>query len=226
MTEFSRVWDQDASGGNWSGWLELALHADISSIQIYWDDLPVDPYVRIEQRLRRYSVGQIRGGNLTLLPEEPHIQGAACNSLFGGLKRKFAPIERKFFEEPAFLNAIDEALMVLPVRTQSWRLQFHQFRILAPGAPTPEGVHRDGAAYVLMILVKRHNVSGGETVLYRKDEEQPLTQLTLIRPGQALILDDEMVSHFVTPIKALPGDDTPTYRDMLVVTFHGDNSRA
>ena len=51
--------------------------------------------------------------------------------------------------------------------TRAWHIEVHQFRIEArpgePGQPTPEGMHRDGVDFVLVLLVRRQNVRSGVT---------------------------------------------------------------
>ena len=55
------------------------------------------------------------------------------------------------------------------LREGRWQIEAHQFRIEAlpgqPGQPTPEGVHRDGVDYVLVLLVRRCNINSGTTMI-------------------------------------------------------------
>jgi hypothetical protein len=102
-----------------------------------------------------------------------------------------------------------------------WHIEVHQFRIAArvgeQGRPTPEGVHRDGVDYVLVLLVDRQNIASGVTTVHRLDGVQ-LGAFTLTTPLDAAWLDDSKVAHGVTPIE--PVDPArPAYRDVLVVTW-------
>jgi hypothetical protein len=49
-------------------------------------------------------------------------------------------------------------------------VELHQFRIEAgdgeAGLPTPEGAHRDGVDWVIVMLVDRHNVASGVTDIF------------------------------------------------------------
>lgn len=209
-----------------AGWRQWQVDADVFAVQSYWEDLPVDPYVTDGSRRRRYAVGQLTNGALSILPEEPHLQAPAYNRLFGGIHRHLAPIATGFFNEPVLCQTLAEACAVLSVHRLRWRLQFHQFRILAPGEPTPEGIHRDGADFVLMVLIARHGVTGAETRLYGPQTDDTLACLTLKRSGQALIVDDERVRHFVTPVETRPGHVGAAYRDTLVATFHAERALA
>lgn len=203
-------------------WREWLLSADVRSIHAYWNDLPPDPYVTTGERLRRYAVARYQDGRLQVLPEEPHVQALAHNQIFGGVERTLAPIKSRFFDEPAVGHILTEVLTSVPVARRCWRLQFHQFRILAPGAPTPEGLHRDGAKYVLMVMMRRHRVDGGVTSLYGMKDGEPLAHLLLTQPGQALLVDDERIRHCVSRIEPRVVDGNAAYRDMLIVTFHDD----
>lgn len=100
-------------------------------------------------------------------------------------------------------------------------MEVHQFRIEAQrdekAQPTPEGVHRDGVDYVLVLLVNRQNISSGTTTVYRFNGDE-LGSFTLAAPLDAALLDDSRVAHGVTPIE--PVDlGRPAYRDVLVVTW-------
>jgi hypothetical protein len=102
-----------------------------------------------------------------------------------------------------------------------WKTEIHQFRIeAAPGTagkPTPEGMHRDGVDWVLVLLVKRHNIRSGTTTIADLDK-RPLGSFTLTHPFDAAIVDDSRVYHGVTPIEPIVAGE-PAYRDVLVVTF-------
>ena len=96
-----------------------------------------------------------------------------------------------------------------------------QFRIEAPlggeGLPTPEGMHRDGVDFVLVLLVNRANIASGTTSIHAPDGRE-LGRFTLTFPLDAALVDDARVAHGVTPVKAIDAA-SPAYRDVLVVTF-------
>jgi hypothetical protein len=97
----------------------------------------------------------------------------------------------------------------------------HQFRIEAQpgqeGRPTPEGMHRDGVDWVLVLMVRRENVESGETTIYDL-ARHPLGSFTLTEPLDAAWVDDSRVYHGVTPVRPLD-PARPAYRDVLVLTF-------
>ena len=97
----------------------------------------------------------------------------------------------------------------------SWHVEVHQFRIEArsgeQGRPTPEGLHRDGVDYVLVLLIDRQNIASGMTTIHAPDGRE-LGHFTLTEPFDAALVDDTRVSHGVTPVEALNAG-TAAYRD-------------
>jgi hypothetical protein len=104
---------------------------------------------------------------------------------------------------------------------QDWFVEAHQFRIEAaagaPGFPTPEGLHHDGVDVVLIAMVARRNLEGGET-LVADDEGAGLARFVLADRLDAALLDDRRVRHGVSPVR--PADPaSPSCRDVLVLTW-------
>ena len=102
-----------------------------------------------------------------------------------------------------------------------WHVEVHQFRIEARrderGQPTPEGIHRDGVDYVLVLLIDRQNIASGTTTVHALTGDE-LGAFTLAAPLDAALLDDARVAHGVTAIEPVDGDQ-PAWRDVLVVTW-------
>jgi hypothetical protein len=100
-------------------------------------------------------------------------------------------------------------------------VETHQFRIEAhpgeAGKPTPEGSHRDGVDFVLVLMIRRENIAKGVTTIHGSDSAD-LGSFTLEHPFEAALVDDHRVFHGVTAVE--PIDPTlPAFRDVLVVTF-------
>lgn len=190
-----------------------------------WNQLLPDPYLRDggRYRLRRYSVFHWQAGKLKQLPHEPHYQSSYHNAVHGGFNRHFRAWLPTTVSNPAFSSIIAWSVEQFSANpSQLWRIQAHQFRIIASaleeGRPTPEGVHKDGADYILIMLLDRHNVEGGVSHIY-DNHMQPLEQCTLSASSDLLLIDDKKIYHGVTPI--LPEDKAaPAWRDVLVLTFH------
>ncbi len=190
-----------------------------------WNGLLVDPYLRDggHYRYRRYSVFHWQNNVLTVLPYEPHYQSTHYNHVHGGINRHFRGWLPTTLKNPALKEIIRWAtsqFLVSPV--ELWRIQAHQFRIIASeaelGKPTPEGVHKDGAEYILIMMMDRQNIAGGVSKVYDNDMH-PLAEGTLEQVGDLMLVNDHAVYHGVTEVS--PADPTqPAWRDVLVLTFH------
>jgi hypothetical protein len=190
-----------------------------------WDELGPDEYRATGDRRRRYAVYSI-GVDGALLRErhQPHYQRPEYNTLFGGVERWFEPIADGIAASDVMetvLRCCDRLFRRCAPEATAWHVEVHQFRIEtragAPGQPTPEGVHRDGVDYVLVLLINRENVVSGTTTVY-DTTGHPLGSFTLSRPFDAALVDDHRVAHGVTPV--VPQDPSrPGSRDVLVVTF-------
>lgn len=139
-----------------------------------WNDMPVDTYMgdRGVYRRRRHAAYHVSNDHrIKRLPHRPHYQTVNYNHLNGGVERHFEPIPHTIADGVVLNTLLQFASAVFsgvdPVA--SWFVEVHQFRIEAiehGGKPTPEGAHRDGVSYVLMVLIDRQNVTGGETTIY------------------------------------------------------------
>jgi len=142
----------------------------------------------------------------------------------GGIQRWFDPLPAEVASDPQWLRLLAGLASVASELRgpRPWFIEAHPFRIDtagegAIGRPTPEGAHRDGVDLVVVILVDRHNVKGGETRVFDADGPQGV-RFTLSAPWSALLLDDAQVIHETTPIQPLQADQ-PAWRDTLVLTF-------
>jgi hypothetical protein len=194
-----------------------------------WNDLGVDAYMADGGRYRRRRFGVFRAASdgIARKPHQPHYQSRDYNPLNGGVERWFEPVAEAVAAHPAMTailgtcHTLFTRLTPAAFRPAAWHVEIHQFRIEArpgeAGQPTPEGMHRDGVDWVLVLMVRRENVASGETTIYDL-RRKPLGSFTLTAPLDAAWVDDSQVYHgvtAVTPIDPL----LPAYRDVLVVTF-------
>jgi hypothetical protein len=209
--------------------LETAGLRDWGSFAASWDDLSVDAYMADGGRYRRRRFAAFRASSAEVIrkPHQPHYQSRDYNPLNGGIERWFEPIDDAVAGHPALLailqtsGALFDRMTPDEVRPAAWHVELHQFRIeTGPGEqghPTPEGMHRDGVDWVLVLMVRRENIASGETTIYDL-VKRPLGSFTLTAPLDAALVDDSRVYHGVTAVTPLdPG--LPAYRDVLVVTF-------
>jgi hypothetical protein len=193
-----------------------------------WNDLGVDAYMADGGRYRRRRFGVFRAAadGIVRKPHQPHYQSRDYNPLNGGIERWFEPITEAA-AHPAMrailgtCHALFDRLTLEALRPAAWHVEVHQFRIEArpaeAGQPTPEGMHRDGVDWVLVLMVCRENIASGETTIYDL-QRRPLGSFTLATPLDAAWVDDSRVYHGVTAVTPLD-PLRPAYRDVLVVTF-------
>jgi hypothetical protein len=193
-----------------------------------WDDLPMDQYMADHGRYRLRRYGEFRcspaAGTAELLPHRAYTQTKATNYLNGGVERLFAPIHATTARSDVLHTLLCWACGQFqpPTGHSTWFAQVFQNRIVCSpgvvGKPTPEGPHHDGVDYVLTVMVKRHQVTGGVSVLYHDGDRRKLLELELDEPGAFLLNDDATILHAVTPIGAAsPGGEG--HRDVLVAIF-------
>ncbi len=194
-----------------------------------WNDLGLDTFMADggRYRRRRHAALSVDAGGIRRKPHQPHYQSRDYNALNGGLARWFDPLTDETIAHPALRAilrtcfAVFDACTDPATRPASWHVELHQFRIEAKpgeaGQPTPEGLHRDGVDWVLVLLVRRENVASGQTSIHDL-QRRPLGSFTLATPMEAALVDDGRVFHGVTAVEPLVAD-RPAYRDVLVATF-------
>ena len=213
-------------------WLESdgALD-DWSQFRNSWNDLAPDRYLEKlgKQRRRRHAVftlpnGGPERGNVIREPHQPHYQSLSYNTLQGDIERWFEPVLDTIADSrsmQAILRHCQALFGELAPGVLRWRAEVHQFRIEAQadeaGQPTPEGMHRDGVDYVMVLLVDRENIARGTTSIHDAQGRE-VGEFTLTRPFDAALVDDARVFHGVTPVEAIDPTQA-SHRDVLVVTL-------
>ena len=198
----------------------------------HWNDLPPDGYLRDggRYRRRRHACFEISLKSapatavVSRISHRAHWQPVEYNALHGGIERWFEPMADGLVGDgnwSGLLVGLASRAATLRGQTAStWFVEAHPFRIDTTdgiGRPTPEGAHRDGVELVVVILVDRKGIKGGETRVFDAVGPQGM-RFTLTQPWSALLLDDERVIHETTPIQPTAAD-TVGHRDTLVLTF-------
>jgi hypothetical protein len=215
------------------GLMGAEVLADWAVFARSWSELGLDRFMADGGRYRRRRFGcfSVTASTIIRKPHQPHFQARDYNPLNGGVDRWFEPITDLIAAHPITQRMLTICRTVFTASTQGpvpdrWHVEMHQFRIEPDGAregkPTPEGMHRDGVDWVLVVLVGRRNVAGGITAI-GDERQRPLGTFELQDPLDAVFLDDQRVWHGVTPLKvSVPGE--PAYRDALVITFRAEPS--
>ncbi|HZY33407.1 MAG TPA: 2OG-Fe dioxygenase family protein [Rhodanobacter sp.] len=201
--------------------------SDWSAFAASWNDLAPDSYLAASGRHRRRRHATFSAdadGGIRREAHQPHYQSLKYNPLQGDIQRWFEPVLPAIADGASLrriLGFCHDCFGALAPATHHWHVEVHQFRIEAradeAGEPTPEGVHRDGVDYVLVLLIDRENIERGTTTIHAADRSV-LGSFTLTHALDAALVDDARVFHGVTAVTPLD-PSKPAHRDVLVVTF-------
>ena len=208
----------------------LEAHGALSDWERFaasWNELARDEHLPEGHRYRRrrHATLSAKAGDdgFTVEPHQPHYQALEYNPLVGGIERWFEPMRPEIVEGASFRSIVAFCLRFFgPMQPdRDWHIECHQFRIEArpdaAGKPTPEGVHRDGVDFVLVLLVNRVNIASGTTTVHDMDGKL-LGSFTLTDPLDSALVHDTRVKHGVTEVRPIDPSQ-PAYRDVLVVTL-------
>ncbi len=208
-----------------AGWAELTAS---------WNRLEPDTHLKDggHYRKRRHScfIQDMARGELSLVPHRAHWQPTDYNALHGGFERWFEPVEPAVSAAPSWTHLLSGLgrlfAQVRPVAR--WFIEAHPFRIdtaSGVGRPTPEGAHRDGVDFVVVMLVARRGVKGGETRVFDANGPHGL-RFVMQQALTTLLLDDARVIHETTPILPIDAAAPDGYRDTLVLTYRAAGFQA
>lgn len=173
------------------------------------------------KRLREIRLSQYFGyweENLwifALLPKRNYIQSAEYIRIAeaGGVMRYREQLEC----DPSSL--ISAVLNTLPIdKKENYHINVNQIRVIAnmdfKGITVPEGPHRDGHEFSVIVVANRYNVIGGETQIIDPNTLEIVHRVTL-QDGQAILIDDERYIHYATDIAPEKGE--VGHRDIWVI---------
>lgn len=215
-------------------WLPTpALESSWTSFADSWNRLGLDRYMADggRYRRRRHAALAITPDAITRKPHQPHFQSRDYNQLNGDVQRWFEPMEDAVADSPMMQRLLRGATLCFEGAGERdvaahWHVELHQFRIettaQTPGRPTPEGMHRDGVDWVLVMLIDRLNAAEGVTEIQIAGRPE-IDRFTLAVPGDAVLLDDHRVMHGVTAIRPIDAE-MPAYRDVFVATWRAESS--
>jgi len=213
----------------------IELLSAIAQVPIGDDQKFLDSWNRLEQdqymadggkyRKRRHAVYAIQNSAepARLMPYQPHYQTVDYNPLNGGVARYFAPILDDLHQSATLAALLEFGNLVFSQASgnHQWHIELHQFRIEARdgrlGKPTPEGVHRDGVDFVIVVMIKRVNIDSGATTIFDLDNRK-VGEFMLLETFDMALVNDRKVYHGVTPITPLDVG-AEAFRDVLVITF-------
>lgn len=200
--------------------LQAANSLRLAELSQFFNDLPVDPYIKSNYRYRRLSRFKIPADQLIKLPHGCLFQTKQYNPLVGNIRREFAELDDSMIELNAFKQLVLNFNDYCKLYSDSNDIGVHQIRTTCSqrnyGNPAPEGIHRDGTDLIGIFSVSRDNVQGGETHLYQSRKSSPVFNQVL-NSGELLLVNDREFFHFTTPIKPIDIERQGA-RDVFVLT--------
>ena len=202
----------------------------VASLQQSFNNLPETSHKDGKYRLRRYSAIELRTTfwnakkeiEITSLPTRDFVQSGELNKFQGDMTRSFEEIEEHTLQS----SGMKEACLIFKERNNlndGQEVEVHQIRVITLHEETlvaPEGVHQDGYDHIAMMGINRHNVNGGELLVYDSSERsgrrnaEPFICYELGN-GDMAMLADKKLWHNATPLVS-SGEDGQGYMDLFV----------
>ncbi|CAI0865528.1 Uncharacterized protein conserved in bacteria [Serratia entomophila] len=183
--------------------------------------LPHTQHADGKYRLRRYSVVKHLDGQVVEVGPRNFVQSDEINHFQGNVVRRFEPIDSAVLQSAGMeeMCSLFAESNELPDGTE---IEIHQMRVVAVQKDTqvaPEGIHQDGFDHIAMIAIHRHNIVGGEIMLYDDSHHDPFFKKALA-DGEAVLLADSKLWHNATPINTVSQEEEG-HMDLFVLTARG-----
>lgn len=195
------------------------LSSDIEQVVASFDELPETDHADGKYRLRAYSQLRASGqGHITRLPARSFTQSSRYNKLQGDITRRFKDIHHSVIDSD-FMREMCHLFLSCGDLTGDTKIEIHQIRVITLFDSTevsPEGVHQDGYDCIAMVGANRHNVTGGELLVYDDKTKSPFLTRTL-ESGDMIMLDDKRLWHNANPIESLMSTKQG-HMDLFVLT--------
>jgi hypothetical protein len=202
--------------------LESISSVNVGMLKPFFNKLPTDSYLAGNYRFRRLSHFKISGNSIVKLPHRPFYQARQYNPLLGNLVREYPELDDELIQLEDFKRIILEFFEFCKLCSTYKEIAVHQIRITASpeqiGEPAPEGIHKDGVDLIGIFSVNRERIEGGETHLYKSQDESPVLN-KILNPGEMLVFSDKEFFHFTSAINAIALEGG--VRDVFVLTCPG-----
>ena len=183
-----------------------------------FEGLPRTEHADGQYRLRRYSVVGFENGQVVDLNKNSFVQSSDINRFQGDVIRQFEPIEKGILSSEGF-REMCELFVNANHLPDGHEIEIHQIRITAIYDETqvaPEGVHQDGFDHIALVGVGRHNIMGGDIMLYSSHNQAPFFRKVL-ENGEVAMLADSKLWHNAVPIRSVINDQEG-HMDVFVLT--------
>tara|TARA_B100000749_G_scaffold39417_2_gene27030 strand:- start:73 stop:693 length:621 start_codon:yes stop_codon:yes gene_type:complete len=193
----------------------------IKEVQSSFDDLPHTGHADSEFRLRRYSVIDFCG---VPVGESTFTQSSDYNKYQGDVLREFEAIEDSVVNSKCFKRMLGLFRYAGEIDLED--IEVHQMRVTVPKSMSvaelsPEGPHQDGYDAVGIFSINRHNVCGGELLVFDDKNAHPFWTM-LLKPGEVVIFNDRDIWHDGNCIERDVEGIDENYMDVFVFTARRD----
>jgi hypothetical protein len=189
--------------------------------------MPPDPHAADGNRDRRYGKFIFYPWSKKMQPWPMHSyqQSASLNPEASGEARKLPPLtltieNNQFLQKLTFadfaVTPFDDDAQQYPMAVNVHIIKM-KARPGVPGTSSPNTLHKDGEPFTFVHLLKRKNISGGETVVADNDMRTLFTT-TLEETLDTVVVRDDAVFHQVKEVFVLPGIPEG-YRTALLIDF-------
>ena len=201
-----------------------------NKLRLSYNNLPIDENypgynnTKIPTRFRRYSEFQadIHNKNLITFCKNENYQFSQNVDDFRKKVRTFQPMESKVLNNSFFqllTQIIGLTIYNYPNNNlKKLNISIHQVRLLSyphlniHSDNSPEGIHRDGADYIVSALVlNKYNITNGISSIY--DSNKNLIYKTQLQQGEFIFQEDKNLWHDISKIKYK--ENFIGYRDIL-----------
>ena len=193
----------------------------IKEVQPSFNDLPHTGHADSEFRLRRYSVIDFCG---VPVGESTFTQSSDYNKYQGDVLREFEAIEDSVVNSKCFKRMLGLFRYAGEIDLED--IEVHQMRVTVPKSMTaaelsPEGPHQDGYDAVGIFSINRHNLCGGELLVFDDKDAHPFWTM-ILKPGEVVVFNDREVWHDGNSVtRDVEGVDE-NYMDVFVLTARRD----
>ena len=193
----------------------------IKEVQSSFNDLPHTGHADSEFRLRRYSVIDFCG---VPVGESTFTQSSDYNKYQGDVLREFEAIEDSVVNSKCFKRMLGLFRYAGEIDLED--IEVHQMRVTVPKSMTvaelsPEGPHQDGYDAVGIFSINRHNLCGGELLVFDDKDAHPFWTM-ILKPGEVVVFNDREVWHDGNSVtRDVEGVDE-NYMDVFVFTARRD----
>ena len=200
--------------------LEQISQWGVSTLKDSFNKLPTTDH-RDKYRLRRYSrikLCDTEHFKYMKLESKPFNQSGSYNKFQGDVPREFEDIEDEVIESGGMLEMCDTFLQSSGF-SDDHEIEIHQIRIVTGNELTPvspEGVHQDGYRFIAMVGINRYNIAGGNLLVYKTYEGEPIVDFPL-DDGEMIMLDDSAMWHDAGPIKQV-SHEVQGWMDAFILT--------